>query len=71
VRSDLDVWAYVKEVLDLMSASDRDYAALQPDRWAASHLEHICGHRAEERRDRADARQIRRADRRRQATKYR
>ena len=68
VRNDLDVWAYVKEVLDRLLAGDRDYAALRPDRWAAAHPEHIRVYRVEERRDRADARQIRRADRRRAAS---
>ena len=65
VRNDLDVWAYVKEVLDRLLAGDRDYAALRPDRWAALHPEHIRSYRADERRDRADAQQIRRANRRR------
>jgi transposase len=67
VRNDLDVWAYVKGVLDRLLAGDRDYAAMRPDRWAASHPEHIRHYRADERRYRADARQTRRADRRRQA----
>jgi transposase len=67
VRNDLDVWVYVKEVLDRLLAGDRDYAALRPDRWAAAHPEHQRVYRAEERRDRADAKQIRRADRRRAA----
>ena len=64
VRNDLDVWAYVKEVLDRMLAGDRDYAALRPDRWAAAHPSTFAIYRAEERRDRADAQQARRADRR-------
>jgi transposase len=64
LRNDLDVWVYVKEVLDRMLAGDRDYASLRPDRWAAAHPEHIRVYRAAERRDRADARQIRRAHRR-------
>jgi transposase len=68
LRNDLDVWAYVKEVLDRPLAGDRDYAALRPDRWAAAHPEHIRVYRAEERRDRADAQRTRRADRRRAAT---
>ena len=68
VRNDLDVWAYVKDVLDRLLAGDRDYAALRPDRWAAAHPEHIRDYRAEERRDRADARRTRRADRRCAAT---
>jgi len=67
VRNDLDVWAYVKDALDRLLAGDKDYAALRPDHWAALHPEHIRNYRADERRDRADARQIRRADRRRRA----
>lgn len=65
VRNDLDVWAYVKDLLDRLLAGDRDYAAMRPDRWAAEHPEHIRVYRTEERRDRAAARQTRRADRRR------
>jgi len=64
VRNDLDVWAYVKELLDRLLTGDRDYAALRPDRWAAAHPEHIREYRVEERRDRAEAKQTRRADRR-------
>jgi transposase len=67
VRNDLDVWAYVRELLDRLLAGDRDYAALRPDCWAASHPEHVRLYRAEERRDRADAKQLRRAEHRRQA----
>jgi transposase len=65
LRNDLDVWAYVKDLLDRLLAGERDYAALRPDRWAASHPEHVRQYRAEERRDRADAKQRRRAERRR------
>lgn len=68
VRNDLDVWAYVKDVLDRLLAGDRDYAALRPDRWAAAHPNHVRVYRTEERRDRADARQARRAARRRLAS---
>ena len=64
VRNDLDVGAYLKELLDRLLAGDRDYAALRPDRWAAAHPQHIRDYRADERRDRADARQVRRALRR-------
>ena len=67
VRNDLDVWAYVKKVLDRLLAGDTDYVALRPDRWASSHPESIRTYRADERRDRADARQNRRAQRRRPA----
>jgi transposase len=67
VRNHLDVWAYVKELLDRLLAGDTDYAALRPDAFAAVHPEHIRDYRVEERRDRAEAKQVRRAQRRRQA----
>jgi len=64
LRNDLDVWAYVKDVLDRLLAGSTDYALLRPDRWAASHPEHIRTYRADERRDRAAAQHSRRARRR-------
>jgi transposase len=64
LRNDLDVWAYVKDVLDRLLAESTDYASLRPDRWATSHPEHIRVYRAEERRDRAAAQHHRRARRR-------
>jgi transposase len=65
LRNDLDVCTYVKHVLDRLLAGDTDYAALRPDHWAAQHPEHIRVYRQDERRYRADARQSRRAARRR------
>jgi transposase len=64
VRNDLDVWAYVKDVLDQLLAGSTDHASLRPDRWAASHAEHVRRYRTEERRDRAAAKHHRRARRR-------
>ena len=64
LRNDLDVWAYVKDVLDRLLAGCTDYAPLRPDLWAAAHPEHIRTYRANERRDRADAKHYRRARRR-------
>lgn len=69
VRNDLDVWAYVKAVLDALLAGSTDYASLRPDRWAASHPEHIRTYRTRERRDRATAKRIRRSRRRLAAAK--
>jgi len=66
VRNDLDVWAYVKDVLDQLLAGSTDYESLRPDNWATSHPEFIRTYRQDERRDRADARQAKRADRRNQ-----
>jgi transposase len=64
IRNQLDVWAYIKDVLDQLLAGQTDYASLRPDRWAAAHPEAIRVYRKEERRDRADRTQRRRAARR-------
>jgi len=65
VRNDLDVWAYLKDVLDHLLAGDTGYAALRPDVWRQAHPEAIREYRAVERRYRADRKQLRRAERRR------
>ncbi len=64
VRNDLDVWAYVKDVLDQLLAGSTDYESLRPDIWKKSHPESIRVYRAKERRDRADRKQRRRSQRR-------
>lgn len=63
VRNDLDVWAYVKDVLDQLLAGSTDYESLRPDVWAQKHPEFIRQYRQEERRDRADAKRVRRVRR--------
>ena len=65
LRNDLDVWAYLKDVLDRLLAGETDYAALRPDTWRQTHPEAIREYRVTERRDRADRKQYRRAARRR------
>jgi transposase len=71
LRNDLDVWAYVKDVLDQLLDGSTDYESLRPDLWKAAHPEAIRTYREAERRDRADRTQRRRAARRarRQATR--
>lgn len=64
LRNDLDVWAYVKDVLDQLLAGCTDYESLRPDVWRAAHPEAVRTYRVEERRDRADRKQRRRARRR-------
>jgi transposase len=64
VRNDLDVWAYIKDVLDQLLAGSTEYEPLRPDVWKASHPEAVRQYRAQERRDRADRKQRRRARRR-------
>jgi transposase len=64
LRNDLDVWMYLKAVLDALLAGSTDYASLRPDRWAASHPDAIRTYRQDERRDRAEAKTVRRTTRR-------
>ncbi len=68
-RNDLDVWSYIKDVLDRLLAGETDYAALRPDVWRHTHPEAIREYRVSERRDRADRKQYRRAARRRNTPK--
>jgi transposase len=64
VRNDLDVFAYVKEVLDRLLAGETDYEALRPDVWKLTHPEAVRQYRVEERTARADAKAKKRARRR-------
>ena len=64
VRNDLDVWAYLKDVLDRLLCGETDYALLRPDLWGETHPESIRVYRTAERRDRADRKQVRRSQRR-------
>jgi transposase len=63
-RHHLDVWLYVKDVLDRLLRGDRNLAALRADCWAESHPEALRPYRIEEARYRADAKSTRRAVRR-------
>jgi hypothetical protein len=67
VRNDLDVWMYIKDVLDRLLAGSTDYHTLRPDVWKESHPEAVRQYRAEERRDRADRKRFQRAERRRES----
>jgi len=64
VRNDLDVWAYLKDVLDRLLAGETDYQPMRPDIWRESHPEAIRQYRAEERRDKAERKQACREARR-------
>jgi hypothetical protein len=63
-RNDLDVFVYVKDVLDRLLTGESNYDALRPDVWKQSHPEAIRMDRQEERRSRADAKAVKRARRR-------
>jgi transposase len=48
VRNDLDVWAYVKDVLDQLLAGSTDYESLRPDVWKQAHPESVREYRVQE-----------------------
>ena len=64
VRNDLDVPAYLNDVLKQLLAGSTEYAALRADVWKASHPESVRTYRVEERRNAADRTRLRRAQRR-------
>jgi transposase len=68
-RHRLEPWAYLKDVLMRLSAGDTDLESMLPDRWAASHPEHILQHRLDESRQRAARQTERRAGRRAEAAR--
>jgi transposase len=63
-RHDLDVWAYVKDALDQLLAGSTDYHSLLPDVWKQRHPEAVRQYRVEERRDKAERKQLHAAQRR-------
>jgi transposase len=64
-RHRLEPWAYLRDVVLRLSAGETDLESLLPDRWAASHPEHVLQHRLDESRRKAtrqkEERQRRRA----------
>ena len=67
-RHRLEPWAYVRDVLLRLSGGETDLEALLPDRWAASHPEHVLKHRLDESRRKAARRKEKREQRRASAT---
>jgi hypothetical protein len=63
-RHDLDVGVYLKDVLDQLLAGCTDYDWLLPDVWKRSHPEAVRQYRVEERRDKAERKQLEAARRR-------
>jgi transposase len=68
-RHRLEPWAYVRDLLLRLSAGETDLESLLPDRWAASHPEHVLQHRLDESRRKAARQQARRQGRRAAAAK--
>jgi transposase len=63
-RHRLEPWVYVRDVLLRLSAGETDMEALLPDRWAASHPEHVLKHRLDESRRKAARQKEKRQQRR-------
>jgi transposase len=63
-RNDVDVWEYVKDVLDQLLAGSTDYDSLRPDVWAQMHPDSIRTYRREERQEQAARRARNRLERR-------
>lgn len=64
VRHDLDIWAYLRDVLERLALGEPDLASLLPDVWAAAHPEAKRSYRAHEREAAAAAKRARRERRR-------
>ena len=63
-RHDLDVWAYLRDVMERLAKGEQNLEQLLPDVWKASHPEHVRNFRTEERQHRADDRRYKIAKRR-------
>jgi transposase len=63
-RHDLDVRAYISDVLQQLLDGSTDYECMLPDVWKQSHPDAVRVYREEERRDKADRKQIAAAKRR-------
>jgi transposase len=63
-RHRLEPWAYLRDVLLRLSAGETDLEALLPDRWGASHPEHVLEHRLDESRRKAARQKEKRQHRR-------
>lgn len=63
-RHDLDVWAYLRDVLERLAVGAADLLSLLPDAWAATHPAALRSYRAHEREAVAAAKRARRQRRR-------
>jgi transposase len=63
-RNDLDVWSYLKDVLDQILDGCTDWESLRADVWKSRHPDAVRAYRVDERRDAIDRRRLRHARRR-------
>jgi transposase len=68
-RHHLEPWAYLRDVLLHLSVGETELERLLPDRWAASHPEHVLEHRLDESRRKASRKKHARQQRRERAGK--
>ena len=69
IRNDVDVRAYLDDVLRRVLGGETDWSILTPHAWKAEHPQHVRAYRTEERRSAADRKRTRRARRRALARK--
>lgn len=69
LRNDLDVWQYVKDVLDQLLSGATNYQPLLPWNWAADHPQAIRHYRVNERKERTQRKRQQRESRRRRHSK--
>ena len=63
IRNDLDVFAYVKDVIEQLLSGTTDFHSLRPDVWKMSHPDAVRIYRQAEREDRAKRKLAKRAQR--------
>jgi transposase len=63
-RNDLDVWAYVNDILKRLLAGETNYEPMLPWNWANDHPQSIRQFRQDERRHREVSKKEKRANRR-------
>jgi hypothetical protein len=63
-RHDLDVWSYLRDVLEKLASGTTDWESLLPDVWKVSHPDRVRTFRTDEKQDRAENRHFERARRR-------
>ena len=68
-RHDLDVWAYLRDVLERLAKGETALEQLLPDVWKAAHPQHVRTFREDERDQRAETRRYQAAKRRLQSLK--
>jgi transposase len=68
-RHQLEPWAYLRDVLLHLSVGETELERLLPDRWGASHPEHVLEHRLDESRRKASRKKHARQRRRERAGK--